>query len=294
MSKWITFGKKLLFPPIAVLIVLLPVAILFLVYSMLFLGTDSPAAIASYVLAAYTLTIYCCRLPYILRSVQNFRSRNRYAVRWREDPQLRVNLTLYGALIWNIAYAVFQLGIGLWHQSFWFFSLAAYYLSLAVMRFWLLRYTRTHKPGEDLIRELKNYRACGWVFLCMNLALSLMIFFMVYWNRTFRHSEITTIAMAAYTFASFTMAIINLVRYRKYKSPVYTASRIISFAAAAVSMITLESTMLNTFGSADDPFFRQVMLALTGAVVSVMIMVMAIVMIVGATKELKKIRSITT
>lgn len=282
------FGKKLLFPHMAVLIVLLPVSTVFLVYSMMFIGTDSITAIVSYVLAAYTLAIWCCRIPAVIRFIQDFRNKNQYVVRWREDTQLRVNLTLYGTLIWNTAYAVFQLGIGFWHRSFWFFSLAAYYLSLAIMRFWLVQYTRTHKPGEDMITELKKYRACGWVFLGVNMVLTLMMFFMIYWNRTFHHSEITTIAMAAYTFASFVMSIISLVRYRKYKSPIYSASRIISLAAASVSIITLESTMLNTFGSADNVFFRQLMLTLTGAAVSVCIVVMAIVMIISATKELKK------
>ena len=59
--------------------------------------------------------------------------------------------------------------------------------------------------------ELLRYRLCGWIFLVMNLALSLMVFFMVYWNRTFHHHEITTIALAAYTFTAFTMAIINMI-----------------------------------------------------------------------------------
>ncbi len=54
--------------------------------------------------------------------------------------------------------------------------------------------------------ELIKYRNCGIAFLLMNLALSLMVFFMVYWNRTFEHHQITTIAMAAYTFGSMTMA----------------------------------------------------------------------------------------
>lgn len=292
MSKWIKLGKILLFPHMVVLIVLLPVSIVFLVYSMMFMDTDSITAIVSYVIAAYTLTIWCCRIPAVIRFIQDFRNKNQYVVRWREDTQLRVNLTLYGTLIWNTAYAVFQLGIGFWHRSFWFFSLATYYLSLAIMRFWLVQYTRTHKPGDDMITELKKYRACGCVFLGVNMVLTLMMFFMIYWNRTFHHSEITTIAMAAYTFASFTMALISLVRYRKYKSPIYSASRIISLAAASVSIITLESTMLNTFGETDNVFFRQLMLALTGTVVSVFIVVMAIVMIIIATKELKKIRSI--
>jgi hypothetical protein len=53
---------------------------------------------------------------------------------------------------------------------------------------------------------------------------------------------ITTIAMAAFTFSTFIIAIINLVRYKKYKSPVYSAIKIVSFIAGCVSMLTLETT----------------------------------------------------
>ena len=49
----------------------------------------------------------------------------------------------------------------------------------------------------------------GIVFLIMNLALALIIFFMVYWNRTFHRHEITTIALAAYTFTSLAFAIVS-------------------------------------------------------------------------------------
>ena len=123
----------------------------------------------------------------------------------------------------------------------------------------------------------------------MNLALTLMIFFMVYWNRTFIHHEITTIAMATYTFIAFTMAIVNMVRYRKYNSPVFSASKAISLAAACVSMVTLTTTMLTTFGESDKLFFRRIMLGSLGGAVSAVIIAMAIYMIVRATRTLKKI-----
>ena len=122
--------------------------------------------------------------------------------------------------------------------------MAGYYIALAVMRFFLVRHTSKHKPGEKMKEELIKYRTCGWVFLLMNLTLSVMVFFMVYWNRTFHHHEITTITMAAYTFTAFTMAIINMVKYRKYNSPVYSASKAISLAAACVSMLTLAHALL--------------------------------------------------
>ena len=210
--NWKKLGKALLFPHMAIMIILIPVATVFLVYSMVFLGTSSPVAIASYVLSAYTLTVWCFKLPYLIRFFRAFKNENKYALTWRNDPKLRVNTSLYAGLLWNTAYALLQLGMGFWHKSFWFFSLAAYYICLGVMRFFLLRYTLRHKPGEKLLKELRKYRACGVVFLLLNLALTLMIFFMVYWNRTFRHHEITTIALAAFTFTSLTLAIINIIR----------------------------------------------------------------------------------
>ena len=123
----------------------------------------------------------------------------------------------------------------------------------------------------------------------MNLALSLLIFFMVYWNRTFIHHEITTIAMATYTFATFILAIINLVKYRKYNSPVYSASKIISLVAACVSMLTLTSTMLTTFGEADGILFRKTMLGALGSVISLFTITIAIYMIIRANRSLKQL-----
>ena len=144
-----------------------------------------------------------------------------------------------------------------------------------------------------MMDELHKYRACGIVFLVMNLALSLMIFFMVYWNRTFHHHEITTIAMAAYTFTSLTLAIINTVKYRKYNSPVYSASKAISLASAVVSVLTLESTMLTTFNDGTmDLLTRRILLGASGGAISVFIIAMAIYMIVNGTKKIKLLRAV--
>ena len=143
-----------------------------------------------------------------------------------------------------------------------------------------------------MLEELRKYRACGIVFLLMNLALALIIFFMVYWNRTFRHHMITAIAMAAYTFTALTTAIINVIKYRKYNSPVFSASKTLSLAAALVSMLTLESTMLTTFGDGTmTAIERKWMLGATGGVVSLLIVATAIYMIVVGTKKLKELKT---
>ena len=285
-------GKALLFPHIAIMILLVPIATVLLVGSMVFIGTESPIAIVSYVIAAYTLTVWCFKIPYLINFFKTFKSENKYARRWQDDTRLRVNVSLYGSLAWNALYGLFQLWLGFYHHTFWFYSLGAYYICLGVMRFFLARHTTRYAPGERMQTELKKYRACGIVFLVMNLALALIIFFMVYWNRTFEHHMITAIAMAAYTFTALTTAIINVIKYRKYNSPVYSASKAISLAAALVSMLTLESTMLTTFGDGTMTVVAQKwMLGATGGAISVLIVATAIYMIVIGTKKLKQLKS---
>ena len=288
---WKKLGKALLFPHIAIMIVLVPIATVLLVGSMVFVGTETAIAYVSYVLAAYTLTVWCFKIPYLIKFFRTFKNENRYALMWQRDTRLRVNMSLYSSLAWNTLYGIFQLWLGFYHSTFWFYSLGAYYICLAVMRFFLLAHTRKYEPGAQMRIELVKYRACGWVFLVMNLALTLIVFFMLYWNRTFTHHMITAIAMAAYTFTAFTAAIVNVVRYRKYNSPVFSAAKAISFAAACVSMLTLTSTMLTTFNDGTmDVLTQKLMLGAVGVAVSVVVVTMAVCMIVYGTKKLSHFR----
>ncbi len=290
MERLKKVGKVLLFPHIAIMVLLIPIATVFLVYSLIFLNSSSIIAIISYVISFYTLLVWCIKIPKMIAIFKNFKKENKYIQIWAGDVRLRVRVSLYGSFAWNSAYAFFQLCLGLYHSSVWYYSLAGYYICLALMRFFLSIHTTIHRPGEQMKKELTKYRTCGWVFLVINLALSAMVFLMIYQNRTTQHHQITTIALATYTFTSLTIAIINTVRYRKYKSPVYSASKAISLAAACVSMITLTSTMLSSFGeSTADPMFRTIMLAGLGAAVTVFITTMAIYMIIKANKEIKQL-----
>jgi hypothetical protein len=280
---------------VAVMIVLIPVATALLVVSMVLIGTESAIAYGSYVLAAYTLTVWCCKIPDLIRFIKTVKNENRYARLWLEDTRLRVNISLFGSLAWNVLYGLFQMWLGIVHRTFWFGSLGVYYICLAVMRYFLVSHTRRYAPGERMRTELVKYRACGWVFLVMNLALSLIVFFMLYWNRTFEHHMITAIAMAAYTFTAFAVAIVSMVKYKRYNSPVFSAAKAISFAAACVSMLTLTSTMLTTFNDGTmDPFAGKMMLGSVGVAVILVVIGMAVGMIARGTRKLKQLNQEVT
>lgn len=287
MEKFKKIGFKLLFPHIAILILLIPIVIALLVWSMVVLGTTHVVSIISYVLSFYVLTAVCFRIPDIINLIKRIKNENKYIQKYIIDKHMRLRVTLLASVIFNFIYAIFQFFIGLYHGSFWFYSMFAYYAILATIRYFLIRHMLRHDVNEDLKLEYRKYFFAGWMLLFLNIALSIMVFFMVYWNKTFNHHEITTIALAAYTFTSFTVAIISYIKYKKFKSPVYSAAKSISLTSACVSIITLEATMLTSFGSDMDIAIRKLFLGLTGGVVSLFVVFLAINIIVNGTRQIK-------
>ena len=95
--------------------------------------------------------------------------------------------------------------------------------------------------------------------------------------------------MAAYTFYAITIAIINVVKYRKYGSPILSAAKVINLTAALVSILSLETAMLSQFGDKKDEYFRQIMTSVTGGVISVLVLGMAIFMLVCSTRKLRNL-----
>ena len=291
MSKWSKLLKAIIYPHIVVIVFLTTTSIFGLIYSFANKNAIPFLQYLSYVISAYALTIICFRMPKIIKFFKTFKQENKYMRKWFSDVHLRMNVSLYGSLIWNVAFAIFQLGLGFYHKSFWFYSMFAYYTMLGVMRFFLVKHTRKYKANEEATSEIKKSIICGYLLIAMNLALAIILFFMVYWNRTFYHYMITAIAMAAYTFITFTFGIINLVKYRKYKSPIYSSAKIISLIAGAVSILTLERTMLTTFGTTENLIFNQIILSITGSFVIGFAITMAIIMIIKGNKALNKIQN---
>ncbi len=277
---------KLLFPPVAALVLLTGASAALLAYGCLGQAPAEPAVYGGYALSAYTLAALCARAPALVRWVRRLRRENPYLHRYSADPVWRVKLSLGASLAGNGLYAAFQLGLGIWHQALWYYVLASYYALLLVMRLPLARRISRGGLGRDIPGEYRLYRRCGVVLAVMNVALATMVFYMAHQGRGFSHHSITAIAIAAYTFFSLTMALINVVRYRRYCSPLLSAAKAVSLAAALVSMLTLETAMLNAFGSAEEAAFRRSMTASSGGMICLLILGMGLFMIAKANRAL--------
>ncbi len=93
--------------------------------------------------------------------------------------------------------------------------------------------------------------------------------------------------MAIYTFYITTTAIIDIVKYRKYNSPIMTMSKLIKLTSALFSILFLETAMLAQFGADTSPKVQRIMIMATGGRISVIVVTMAVYMIVRSTREMK-------
>lgn len=284
--------KKVFFPGPAATVVCILVTAFLSAYTMLQQAEGSPAAYATYGLSAYTLVILCAGIIRALKSklqpVLVVLHRNPYVHRYLTDAVFKTHVSLYLSLGINLFFVAMELFYGIRYQSVWFGTLGVYYSTLAAMRFLLLRHIRRSSIGKALVLELKRARLCGIILILMNIALLGVVILVVSDHKGFSYEGYTIYVVAMYAFYNIISAVGDIVRYRKYKSPVLSASKAINLAAALVSMLSMETAMLAQFGAADNLLFRQRMTATTGACICLIVLATAVFMIVQSTIRLNR------
>lgn len=291
---WKKLGKKLLFPPlwIMVLLTIFSAAALILVFLK---GMEQTIpAYAVYALAFYTLTVvtvFCVMvLPKQYRQIKGKILANPLGNRYMTDGIFRTKVSLNLALGINLLYVAVNVLSWYLYQSWWFVCLAVYYVILSVMRFLLVRYARRKDIGTDRRGELKRALVCSYIMLLLNFFLSGAVLMVVYQNRGYEFHGILIYVAALYTFYTATHAVINLIKYRKMESPVMTTAKMISMAVALVSMLNLETAMFAQFGGDMAKSDQRLMIMLTGAGISIAVITMAVFMIRYCTKQIKQAR----
>ncbi len=290
---WKKLCTKLLFPPLWLIPLLVALTAVTVPYILIKGLSEHPAAYAVYVAAFYTVcvvTAFCVRvLPGKYKSIKAKIYSTSLGRRYMTDAAFKTHVSLYSSLTVNLLYVAVNLLSWFLFRSMWFVVLAVYYVILAVMRFLLVRYVRINPLGQNRLGELRRSRLCSCILLLLNFVLTGAVMMILYQNKGFEYSGVLIYVMAAYTFYITTHAIIDLVKYRKYNSPVMTTSKIIALSAALVSMLALETAMFSQFGGDMAAEERWIMIALTGAGVSIVVIVMSLYMIIKAAGEIKEI-----
>ncbi|MBQ3558206.1 MAG: hypothetical protein IJA07_01670 [Agathobacter sp.] len=295
---WMAIGKKVLFPHTFIVFLLFNLTVAGLIYIFVNHLEENILAISFYMVAFYSLVVVCARIPGIVKNVKNGLYANKYSYTYLTDKDLRMRLSMYRGLLINFCFATFKIILGFVYNSSWLFAMAGYNMILSLMRFVVI--ARAQKKGlteqEERRRGLHSYEVCGWLVMVLNIAVSVIMFMVIVEKQTIEYHMIVTIGLAAFTFYCFIMAIINMVKYRERKNPVYAAVKRIDMVKAIVSIFTLQVAMLTSFGgqNAATPgvqadFNPNLMNTLTGIAVTIAINTIGAMMIAGARKDCKEL-----
>lgn len=172
-------------------------------------------------------------------------------------------LSTFFGLIINSFYGIANAVLGITTNSWWLITLSAYYLIISIMRFSVIFYKLKNKHGS-FENEMFVKVFSGYMFFALDAVLIAVTYLAVVQSTGTRYHEIMMITIATYTFVKVTLAIKNLYKSKKSNSPLLMTIRSISVADAAVSIFSLQRSMLVSFGNMD-PSTVRLLNTLTGS-----------------------------
>lgn len=281
MDEQRRFLNRLLTPnPIVVALIALSAAIL--VSFSLKGAIQAPAVVYfSYLYSSYALVVFCAWLSGYVRRRRNAASKALDKIadahprlesvrRFLSDAEYRLQALLYPSLAFNLLYGGFKLATGIYYRSGWMIGVGFYYIILAGMRFALLRNFILRKAKESTAADWRLYRRTAQALLVLTLAMSGLIVQTVWLNRAYNYPGILIYAFALYAFVRIGVAAPSLIRHRKADNRVLAAARCVSFAGALMSILALQTALINRFGGGEA--FARSANALTGAAICLLML----------------------
>lgn len=195
------------------------------------------------------------------------------------NQRYRIILSAAVAFVFNLFYAIYHLALGVLNFSFWFIAMCAFYGILATMRFSAVLYERTHQKLSSDDTELFVMKLSGILLVVLGVVLAAVNYISLSQNIAAKHEEIIMITIATYTFYKITIAIVKAVKQRKKSSPLLKTIRNIGYAEVSASILTLQRSMLVSFGSMSAGKIH-FMNAVTGAIICLFVLILGSSMII--------------
>lgn len=276
--------KKILFPPNYIIVSGPLIIVGSLIYLIIFSRFGTPLSYILYLLMTYSLIIICIKLYNIIKIKINLHiNNNKYLKKYKNDHKLRYKISLIISILFNLIYAIFKLVSGIIFKSIWFKSFAIYYLLLIILRINILKQELDEKT--TLKEEYQKYRNNAVILLLINVILTIIILIIVNEKIINIYPTWLAITVAVYTFYLIYISIYNLIKYRKYKSPLISSAKVINVITSLISLISLEIILIPTFGTNNINFF-EIMIMSTGGGISIIITTISLYMIIKSTEWL--------
>ena len=193
----------------------------------------------------------------------------------RKDRINRDILKTSLALLYNAAYALFNLILAWSYQSEWYLMMAMFLFPLCIMRFLLL--LEWKKNGENNCRP-DILHVSGFIMLFLVLVMASIVYVTSIQQVTEGHGEIVMITIATYTFTKLGFAIVRTIKDKKNSRSFSKVIRDISYAELTASMLSLQRTMIISFGN-ENHEWAHMMNIISGSVACLFIAAIGISMI---------------
>ena len=193
----------------------------------------------------------------------------------RAEKMLKFNL------LFNLCFAIFYFLSAVVSRSSWMGTMAFYYIWLSIQRLLLRK-----SLSCDRKKQWKSHIRCGILLLFSSCVIVGMNVLLLRGVQEIVYPFYLIYGVAAYAFYSITVAIINVIKYRKICHPLFLANKNLSLVVAMISMLSMQSALLTAFG--DNDAFSRNMSITTGFIIFGFVVVLSVSMIVFGRTQYKR------
>ena len=171
----------------------------------------------------------------------------------KKDYVLRTFIFSTLSFFVNVIFMGYNIVLSIVYKSAWNIGISVYYALLAVIRAYVLFYERklyklnVDDEQKDVARKKMFFVQSVFLFI-IDVALIAPISIMVLQKKEIHYTIIPAIAMAGYTTYKIISAGINYKKTRKQQHLSIRILKNINFIDALVSVLTLQYTLIMTFG----------------------------------------------
>ena len=299
------FLRKLLNPPVRVIIISDIVVAGMLIFALGFPEYAGWFAYIAYLVSAFALAVTVIGIGRLFRYIRSLIAQDRFppyrwlnrlmhkngfTARYFDDKDFRAEVSLYAGLAINLLYGVFKIATGIFYGSAWLWSMGIYFFAIGGIRFMLMRNLGRKSFSQDekavKLHEYRTYRRCGIMMLFMNITVAGLEIQMIWQNKANEYSRAVVVITACYTFYSFMLALVNMISFRNRDNAILSAAKDLTFSGAVMSVMTLQTSMLYAFNEKGDDY-RQLFNSITGGFVIAIVVGISVYMIIRGTKKIR-------
>lgn len=243
----------------------------------------------AFIFLAYTVYLFVRFFKPFKAEIKNKMARYEFTNSIITNYSFRTVFISLVTLVINVAFAVFNLVLGIIISSSFYIIMSSYYLFLSIAKYMIYRGSKKTlklKTEKDkMIKNYKTYRSTGIFLIFMELVFIASIVQTLSGGKEIRYGVIITISFAAFTFTKLGLALYNVFKAKRTNNLIVQAFRNISLTDALATLMSMQVTLVTVYSPDEIDMFTP-MNIVTGASIVIIGLSIGILMIGKANRKI--------